>query len=896
MHNHQAHEVSTTTPRRIRGFSALVACFVLAAHVTADEPKRNPAGDKAAFEKAAAGAAWAEIFSDSCTADWREKWFLDGEVGSVTNNPEGMTLTAGPDFRNDAHHMVLWTKDSFAGDLKIEYEYTRLDQAPNCVTILYIQATGSGEGPYAKDITKWRGLRKTPAMKTYYNHMNTYHISYAVGDKKYIRGRRYIPEKKGLKGTELKPDYFTPELFATGVKHHITVIKKDRSLHMRIENPDQVVYCHMTNPDLPVITEGRIGLRHMFTRSARYANFRVSRPASHSAAEPAPGLSEAEIEQLRQNAAARCRAVFESESGKPFAPREIRVDWNDRGDFTRHYIQDVIHFATRALTLNEQIDEANQALRDMCQYHLDRPKTLLEMHSFPVAPRFLARLSLLYGPNGSRTKGLISEETHAVILKTLWTWCQSKLKIADTHIKPWHTWTAHSSENHHANHFASCWAATLLLSREPAYRDRKLADRRTVSQHYAAWTAWVTEYLRQRGRKGMTVEIDSSSYAQATLAAIYLVHDLAEEPELRQLASHYMTLSWALWAEQQINGVNGGAKTRCYAETAEASENPLSAAAWYVLGHDDLPKPKRPPSSAFLTSTWKIPDVVMDIAFDVSGRGSYEAIHRKPGLRPEGAEPTYKIHLAPDAPALVRYTYATPDFIMGSLFFDALPSDAWNAISSQNRWHGAIFSGDRNARLYPYCETRKSHYNAHWAVQKRGTLIAQKLKTSRHAKQHRVWFSREGLSEPIQEGPWYFAEADSAYAAVRVVSGEAAFEEASTDKRARILTCADDMSPVILEVARKAGFPDFKTFRETVKALSFQFDGTILTYTGLGKDRFKFFADHSDRPQINGTPVDLRPERVYDSPFVQSDWDSGVVTIQFGDEKRVLDFNENQEQ
>jgi hypothetical protein len=45
---------------------------------------------------------------------------------------------------------------------------------------------------------------------------------------------------------------------------------------MRITTPDQVQYCHFKNQNLPVITEGRIGLRHMFTRSARYANFRVS--------------------------------------------------------------------------------------------------------------------------------------------------------------------------------------------------------------------------------------------------------------------------------------------------------------------------------------------------------------------------------------------------------------------------------------------------------------------------------------------------------------------------------------------------------------------------------------------------------------------------------------------
>ena len=269
------------TPKMTCGFPAFVASFLLATHVMADEPTPNPAADKAAFEKAAADAAWAEMFSDSCTTEWKEKWFLDGEVGAVTNSPEGMTLTAGPEFKNDAHHMVLWTKDSFEGDLKIEYEYTRLDEASKCVTILYIQATGSGERLYVKDITKWSGLRKTPAMKMYYDHMHAYHISYAAnpGTKKaYIRGRRYMPERQGLKGTQLKPDYSTPELFATGVKHHITVIKKDRDLYMRVENPDQVVYCHMTNPDLPVITAGRIGLRHMFTRSARYANLRVSVP------------------------------------------------------------------------------------------------------------------------------------------------------------------------------------------------------------------------------------------------------------------------------------------------------------------------------------------------------------------------------------------------------------------------------------------------------------------------------------------------------------------------------------------------------------------------------------------------------------------------------------------
>ena len=243
----------------------------------------NAQADKKAFERADSGK-WKEVFSDTCTGDWKDRWFLDGEVGTVETGPEGMTLTGGPEYKNQAHHMVLWTKESFEGDLKIEYDYTRLDDERRCVTILYIQATGSGKGPYAKDITAWNALRKVPAMEEYFNHMHTYHISYAAFPNEgkdrtsYIRGRRYLPGQNGLKGTDLEPDYFPRNLFATGVKHHITVIKKDHDIYMRVENPDQVYYCRMAHHKLPPITEGRIGLRHMFTRSACYHNIKIRTP------------------------------------------------------------------------------------------------------------------------------------------------------------------------------------------------------------------------------------------------------------------------------------------------------------------------------------------------------------------------------------------------------------------------------------------------------------------------------------------------------------------------------------------------------------------------------------------------------------------------------------------
>jgi hypothetical protein len=178
--------------------------------------------------------------------------------------------------------MVLWTKESYEGDMKLEFEYTKLDFETDCVTILYLQATGSGKGPYHEDIHTWRELRSVPTMRTYCDHMHLYHISYAAYPNKpdqttdYIRARRYMPEASGLKGTELKPDYFDTGLLQPGVPHQITVIKLDRSVSMRIENLEKVMYCHWENTDFPPIVKGPIGLRHMGTRSARYKDFRVS--------------------------------------------------------------------------------------------------------------------------------------------------------------------------------------------------------------------------------------------------------------------------------------------------------------------------------------------------------------------------------------------------------------------------------------------------------------------------------------------------------------------------------------------------------------------------------------------------------------------------------------------
>ena len=223
------------------------------------------------------------VFEDNFRHAWSEKWHLDGENAKIIQKDGRLEMYAGGRAYVDADHLVLWTKEEFKGNLKIEYDFTRLDSSGYyCVNILYIQAQGAGRKPFVKDIFKWNELRKVPRMSMYLNNMDTYHISYAVTgvaseDKpEYIRARRYMPQwEKGLEGTELKPEYLNTGLFKIGVTYHLTFIKYETNLYMNVKGDGQDKTFYFDASAFPKIDKGRVGLRQMYTLNSKYENFRV---------------------------------------------------------------------------------------------------------------------------------------------------------------------------------------------------------------------------------------------------------------------------------------------------------------------------------------------------------------------------------------------------------------------------------------------------------------------------------------------------------------------------------------------------------------------------------------------------------------------------------------------
>lgn len=259
----------------------VILLFICLSSLNADtKTGKNKMGE---FNNINSSGEWVKVLDDDFSGDWRQKWTLDGKNATLKNTADGLDFASGPLEGKDESHAVLWTKDIFKGDIKIEYDFTRMDNATKYVNILYLHASGSGKGKFSEDISKWSELRKIASMKMYFNHMNLYHISYAAfkndnddPGKDYIRARRYIPETdKGLAQTDLLPDNFNTGFFDKGVKHHITVIKKDDDLYMKVSNPNQEKVYHWKTNTAPPVKEGRIGLRQMLTRRSIYKNFKV---------------------------------------------------------------------------------------------------------------------------------------------------------------------------------------------------------------------------------------------------------------------------------------------------------------------------------------------------------------------------------------------------------------------------------------------------------------------------------------------------------------------------------------------------------------------------------------------------------------------------------------------
>jgi hypothetical protein len=591
----------------------------------------------------------------------------------------------------------------------------------------------------------------------------------------------------------------------------------------------------------------------------------------------------------------RFRDVLAAEAGKPMEKPYI----SPNKLYVRPQSYSYLNFAYRLFLLNEGADEANKAVVSFCDLYRDNLAAMRDGDSFYWAGDLLFAIMENFGSHGRISKGKLTPASETRILKMLWIYTSSESKIAEAEVEKSATWDVWGSENHHIQKFYMVWHASKFLMNDSRYKALKFADDKGASEHFAAWTRYAKHWISQRARKGLFVEFAHESYNLTTLKGIYNFCEFSPDPRLRQLSSQLLDVFWADWAQEQLDGIRGGAKARVYqgAESLSGGRDtnaPLCQMRYFYTG---LGEPGSIGGNllTLLQNSYRPHPIVLDLMVDQKGRGSYEIIQRRPGLAKDGRRGPPFYRLDQQQGGIVRYTYCTPSFILGAFHCQARNEKDWTMISSQNRWLGAIFQGHPDARIVVQCSagTHRANYNAIWAAQNKGTIIAQKLPPgmSKYAETMRVWVSTAGLRKTYEKNGIVFAHYAKAFCAIRVIDGGYRWaNDSNQELKGRWLELKNDRSPIIIEVAQMSAKASDAEFERRILSLSPKKESNKLRYRSLYGDDFSFPTNFKGLTDINGTVLDLHPKLSMKSPFLRSEFDSGIIHLRKGTRQIALDF------
>lgn len=655
------------------------------------------------------------------------------------------------------------------------------------------------------------------------------------------------------------------------------------------------------------------------------------------------------------------------------ASRQTRIAHAFRTASTRESDNEMIGltYAFAKLMANQDVEAANRVLHDSL---LRSSKyNTWSLYTTPAYCRFYFWFSNRVGKHPGR----MTPENEVLLLETLWE--RTKLKN-DIHWARQSIWYLDGSENHDLNAKASSLVTSYIFMNEPAFKDRvypnhgfggayyygaagyygpgidpasrhgggraNLSDGKayTAADHYEAWLTYMKAYFRSRAERGFFLECASDTYSKHTMCFVDLAHQYSGDTELKSIIDDFVTLYWAEWAQVTISGDRGGPKTRHHSGVVgKAGTTPLVA---FKLG---APAGVGPWSYWNLLSDHELPPVVWKMILDREGMGHYTYLARGIGEednvlpRPLGTERS----LVVDTDSrFLKSVYVTPDYTLGTQMDH--PAAVHSHLSLAGRWHGMTFAQDPRQRVVPVVRTEerdrktKRNYNMEgmWQTAHHGrTLIVQQARqwfalhpdwfpsNIRDDQPAGVWIGENWDRKEEVDG-WVFVQSGEAYAAVRPVLWDEAYEtekrlqgvgnqinfnksgqnptvklrtDAYTwDEKGEILLLEENHMPVIIEAGHHDHYPDLESFMADVLDNPLALYKTVvpgnhvLAYTGSGSNaqEIAFNAAAPTIPTVGGEPIDYSHPMTFDSPTMRSAYKSGVVNIEYDGETLELDFSQ----
>jgi hypothetical protein len=443
-----------------------------------------------------------------------------------------------------------------------------------------------------------------------------------------------------------------------------------------------------------------------------------------------------------------------------------------------------------------------------------------------------------------------------------------------------------ASENHfiEKRHFFFL-AAQIFKNIPPAqlkanYGTTVFADGRTPAEIYNRWRDYISDYLDDLAKYGLFVEVGSHTYERYNIDSLLNIYNFAEDPIIRNKAEMILDLYFATGFQESIDYVRGGPRSRIYPSAADKGVGQIGLWNYGQLMYGPQPKIVEF-ILGFAVSGYRPPEVIGALAVPDAGLGRYRVVNRAPGVMTN--------ELVDPLKSIIRYSYATPSYILGSAKFDLANVQA--PASSQNRWQGVIFKGSGSERLYTQLgdstdnSVGKSFDNFITLQHKNIFVTVRNALPAVNKDSGPTHIVCSPSPDVYEEGPqnWLFVKEGSSYAAVRIVRGT---YTSSISRGRRLITLSKPFSPIIFVVNQESDYPDWDAFKAAVLAQPVQHtQGTTLF------GQLTFHGPHKPG-EIDGKAINYAPKLTFNSPFVRSKWRSGVIYMRAGDKTLILDFSD----
>jgi hypothetical protein len=412
-------------------------------------------------------------------------------------------------------------------------------------------------------------------------------------------------------------------------------------------------------------------------------------------------------------------------------------------------------------------------------------------------------------------------------------------------------------------------------------------------------------------------EFDSPTYSTVFITPMLVLYEFAVDPAMKTRAEIMLDLLFVDFAAEELGGNYGGGHSRDYPEDII---NPLSAPitrfSWLYFGLPDVerwdearlrPRNQGSWETVFAAlGSYRLPEIIYRIATDRS----------VPYVHTETKRVRNEIRFSDVLnPPVYKYTYMTPDYVIGSLqggILQPIQQHTWDVTWLSEEPNNTLFtlhpsySGkelamffpeeqkflaeevDRYHKIYTNPDKWNSSSPYEQTFQHKDALIVLYNINKEAKHQHVDGFFPKNLDQRIVDPTgWIFCKAGKTYIAFYPLKPYTWIEE-KINWRWR---SSERKNGAVVQIGAERVYGSFENFMTVVRGSRPQkvnFDRNLsVEYTTTAGDRMKF--TYGGDRILNGKKVNFSDYGLFNGPFVKSKIGSGVIELRYKNDVMSLD-------